>query len=576
VGRFCYEVIHGEKEPPESCPHSQLLADGQEHFAELSEEQLNGDFSVSVTPLRDADSKLVGAVHVAHDITEHKRADEALKAETEFTETALNAQTDTFFVFEPSTGKAIRWNDAFRTQSGYSDEEIRSIKAPDSYYNEEDLDRARATIAKILDGETTTVELNLITKDGRTIPTEYTGSVITDTEGAPRYIIAVGRDITVRRRAEQVLQQSEKRFRALVEGLGQGYFLFMHDMDGKVKYLSPAVEALIGVKPDQLIDRHWKEYVDWTEEALATGVEWGRKIRETGQPPEPFIMSFKSGSDIRYVEIAERPTLDDAGNVIGIEGIAKEVSEEVRATESLRRIRDELEMRVEERTSQLTQSREAMRKLAGKLLSVQEEERRRLARELHDDLTQRLAVLAIDIGKLEIQSESSPEMFASKIKKIRERTVELSTDIHDISRQLHPAILDDLGLRQAIQSECTNFTKREGIAIKYESKDIPQVIPREVSVCFFRIVQEALRNIAKYAKVKEANVSLVGDNENITLVIRDSGIGFDMAQSASERGVGLVSMQERVRSVKGDFSIESEPGQGTVIRAVALLQGREK
>jgi signal transduction histidine kinase len=100
------------------------------------------------------------------------------------------------------------------------------------------------------------------------------------------------------------------------------------------------------------------------------------------------------------------------------------------------------------------------------------------------------------------------------------------------------------------------------------------MIPRDVSVCFFRIVQEALRNIAKYAKVKEASVSLVGDNENITLVIRDSGIGFDMAQSANERGVGLASMQERVRSVKGDFSIESELGQGTVIRAVSPLQGK--
>ncbi|MHC4203843.1 MAG: PAS domain S-box protein, partial [Planctomycetota bacterium] len=847
VGKFCYEVIHGEEAPPEFCPHSQLLADGQEHRAEVREERLKGDFSVSVTPLRDVEGKLVGAVHVAHDITERKGAEEALKAEKEFTETALNAQTDTFFVLEPSTGRAIRWNEAFRTQSGYDDEEIRSKKAPDSYYSKEDLDKARAAIAKILDGETTTVELNLITKDGKTIPTEYTGSVMTDTEGTPRFIIAVGRDITVRRRAEQVLQQSEKRFRTLVEGLGQGYFVFMHDLDGNVKYLSPAIEAMIGLKPDQLIGHHWKEYVEWTEEALAAGIERGRKIRETGQPPEPFVMSFKSGGDIRYVEIAERPTLDDAGNIIGVEGIAKEVTEEVRATESLRRMRDELEMRVEERTAELrqsidklretelryrtvanfnydweywenpdftlnyvspscerltgykeqefidnpgllakiildedrgiweqhrvdaltepkmreiqfrirtkdgevrwighacrpvlgnrgeflgfrasnrdimdrkkveealreneavlrrkeqslakaqriahlgnwdwdivtndllwsdetyrifglqpqefdatyeaflesvhiddresvqqavnksltdpnagysiehrviqpdgserivhelgevtfdkngkavrmvgivhditerkraelelTRSREALRMLAGRLLSVQEEERRRLARELHDDLTQRLAVLAIDMGKLEVKSDSSPESFASKIKEIRERTIELSSDIHDISRQLHPAILDDLGLRQAIHSECVNFTRREGIKINYEPKDIPLMIPRDVSVCLFRIVQEGLRNIAKYAKVEEASVRLIGDDGGITLIVQDSGAGFDMARSADERGVGLASMQERVRLIRGDFSIESQPGQGTVIKVVANYQESEK
>ncbi|MHC4557122.1 MAG: PAS domain S-box protein [Planctomycetota bacterium] len=574
VGKFCYEAIHGEEEPPEFCIHAQLLADGQEHWAEIHVEQLNGDFSISVTPLRDAEGKLVGAVHVAHDITERKRAEEALKAEKEFTETALNAQTDTFFVLEPSTGRAIRWNEAFRTQSGYGDEEIRSMKAPNSYYSKEDLDKARAAIAKILDGETTTVELNLITKDGRTIPTEYTGSVITDREGAPRYIIAVGRDITERRRTEHSLKQSEKRFRTLVEGLGQGYFVFMHDMDGKVKYLSPAIEALIGIKPDRLIGRHWKEYVEWTEEGLAAGVEWGRKIRETGRPPEPFIMSFRSSGDIRYMEIAERPTLDDAGNVIGVEGIAKEVTEEVRATESLRRIRDELEIRVEKRTAQLAQNREALQMLAGRLLSVQEEERSRLARELHDDLTQRLAVLAIDIGKLEGQLDSTPDSLALKLKQIKERTIELSTDVHDISRQLHPAILDDLGLRQAIQSECMNFTRREGIAIDYEPKDVPPMIPRDISVCLFRIVQEGLRNIAKYAKVKEASVSLVGSNGNIKLIVRDLGAGFDMARSANERGVGLASMQERVRLIRGDFSIESEPGKGTTIKVIAPLSGK--
>jgi len=574
VGRFCYEVIHDEKAPPEFCPHAQLLADGQEHFAEVREERLNGDFSVSVTPLRDVEGKLVGAVHVAHDITEHKYTEEALKAEKEFTETALNAQTDTLFVFEPSTGRAIRWNEAFRIQSGYSDEEIHSMKAPDSYYNNEDLNKAHAAAVKIFDGETATVKLNLITKDGRTIPTEYTGSAITDKKGAPRYIIAVGRDITERQRAERALQQSEKRFRALVEGLGQGYVVFMHDLDGKVKYLSPAIESLIGVKPDQLIGRHWKEYVEWTDKALAAGVEWGRKIRETGQPSEPFIMSFRSGGNTRYMEIAERPTLDDAGNIVGIEGIAKEVTEEVQATESLRKIRDELEIRVEERTAQLAQSREELRVLAGKLLSVQEEERRRLARELHDDLTQRLAVLAIDIGILEGQLDSSADSLASKIKEIRKRIIALSTDIHDISRQLHPAILDDLGLRQAIQSECVNFTKREGIKINYKPKDVPLMIPRDVSVCLFRIVQEGLRNIAKYAKVKEASVSLIGNDDNITLIVRDSGAGFDMARSVGERGVGLASMQERVHLIRGDFSIKSKPGQGTVIKVVASLSGK--
>jgi PAS domain S-box-containing protein len=136
-------------------------------------------------------------------VAERKTAEEALKAEKEFTDTALNAQTDTFFVFDPLTGKALRWNTAFSEVSGYTDEEIASMKAPDSYYCEEDLKKAAAATRKVFEEGTVTLEVSLVTKDGRRIPTEYTASTITDDEGNPKYIIAVGRDITERKRAEE-------------------------------------------------------------------------------------------------------------------------------------------------------------------------------------------------------------------------------------------------------------------------------------------------------------------------------------------------------------------------------------
>ncbi|MHC4520965.1 MAG: sensor histidine kinase, partial [Planctomycetota bacterium] len=223
---------------------------------------------------------------------------------------------------------------------------------------------------------------------------------------------------------------------------------------------------------------------------------------------------------------------------------------------------------------ELARNREALHHLAGRLLSVQEEERRRLARELHDDLTQRLAILAIEIGKLE-QQRSAPQAMVSTLREIRERTVDLSADVHDISRQLHPSIIEDLGLKHAIRSECANFTKREGVAIRYEPADLPRGIPMATSVCLFRIVQEALRNIGKHAKVKEAHVSLVGNGRQLTLVIKDSGVGFDMAGTAASPGLGLASMRERVRLIRGTLSIESAPGKGTEIQVVAPLPGTE-
>jgi signal transduction histidine kinase len=253
----------------------------------------------------------------------------------------------------------------------------------------------------------------------------------------------------------------------------------------------------------------------------------------------------------------------------------KSEKERKKAQQSLQEARDELEIRVEERTAELQKSRQTLRTLAGQLLSVQEEERRRLARELHDDLTQRLAILAIDIGKLEGQLTSKTNIFMPNLKDVKNRIIALSANVHDISRQLHPSIIDDLGLTKAIQSECVNFTKREGIEINYTSNNIPSVIPNHVSVCLFRIVQEGLRNIAKYAKVKQADINLISQNNDIQLTIRDSGVGFDAA-NIHKAGLGLVSMQERVNLIKGQFSIKSEPGWGTEIIVTAPLSGNQQ
>ncbi|MHC4241981.1 MAG: PAS domain S-box protein, partial [Planctomycetota bacterium] len=145
------------------------------------------------------------------DITEHKQAEEALFKEKKFTEDAINAQMDTFFLFDPGTGKAIRWNKAFKNISGYTDEEIVRMPAPASYYNPEDLERAAAFTQKVLKEGIGTIELELICKDGRKVPTEYRVSIINDEQGKPKYIISIGRDISERKRSEEKLRESEER-----------------------------------------------------------------------------------------------------------------------------------------------------------------------------------------------------------------------------------------------------------------------------------------------------------------------------------------------------------------------------
>jgi len=220
----------------------------------------------------------------------------------------------------------------------------------------------------------------------------------------------------------------------------------------------------------------------------------------------------------------------------------------------------------------LLKSQDDFRNLAGKLLSAQESERRRLAREMHDDLTQRLAVLAIDIGKIEQGFQDTQDPVFEMLQSVREGLVHLSGDIHAISRQLHPSILEDLGLVDAVKSECSSFTQREGIAVDYRTESVPPGIPADVAICIYRIVQEGLRNVAKHADTTHLQVALTGKDDSIHLMIKDQGAGFDPKAMEKKPGLGLVSMQERVRLIQGNISIESRPGKGTVINVRASLK----
>jgi PAS domain S-box-containing protein len=219
----------------------------------------------------------------------------------------------------------------------------------------------------------------------------------------------------------------------------------------------------------------------------------------------------------------------------------------------------------------LLRSQRDLRKLAGRLLTAQEAERRRLARELHDDLSQRLAALAIEAGELELESDSSARV-RDKVRSMKEQVIRLSEDVHAMSRQLHPAILDDLGLIDALESECQRFSRHDRITVAYDVKNVPSQIPKDVALCVYRVVQEGLRNVAKHARTDRAEVSLEGKDDALILRIADAGAGFDPSRARKKAGLGLESMRERVRSVLGDLSVRSDSGRGTIIDVRIPLQ----
>jgi signal transduction histidine kinase len=195
-----------------------------------------------------------------------------------------------------------------------------------------------------------------------------------------------------------------------------------------------------------------------------------------------------------------------------------------------------------------------------KLIGAQEQERARIGRELHDDINQRLAMLAVELEHL----QDNPAEVESRLHELRKQTGEISNDVQALSHELHSSKLEYLGVVAGIKSWCREFGERQRMEVEFKS-DVVSVLPLEVGVCLFRVLQEALHNTVKHSGVKRIEVQLHEASGEIHLTIRDLGKGFDIEAARQGRGLGLTSMQERVRLVNGTISIESKPMSGTTI-----------
>jgi signal transduction histidine kinase len=215
-----------------------------------------------------------------------------------------------------------------------------------------------------------------------------------------------------------------------------------------------------------------------------------------------------------------------------------------------------------EREQRFTLAEAALAASGGRLMEAQEVERSRIARELHDDICQRLAVLGIEIQQL---STDVPAAAQSRLDALFHGTVEISTDVQALSHQLHCSKLEFLGIVAAIKGFCGEFARQQDATIEFTSSGIPTHLPRDVSLCLFRVAQEALRNAIRHSGVRELEVKLQGMPTMVMLMIRDRGRGFDPEAAIGGRGLGLVSMRERVTLLNGTIVFSSKRGSGTEI-----------
>ena len=345
-----------------------------------------------------------------------------------------------------------------------------------------------------------------------------------------------------KQKAEAVLRESEERFRVMADTTPS--LVWMCDRHGEITYLNERRLAFTGPDPKAGYGDSWIAYVhpDDVKGILDT-------LSQALKDHKPFSKAYqlrRSDGVYRWMFDVAAPRVNGDGSFAGFVGSAIDVTDQKLA-------------------------QQALEKVSGQLIEAQEKERSRIARDLHDDICQRLALLSMEIEQAN-RSSNGPAMAAKeRLEEIRKHCSEIAGDVQSLSHQLHSSKLDYLGIVAAIRGFCSEFSKQHEVSIEFTDRNVPGNLPKDVSLCLFRVAQEAMHNTLKYSGVNQFSVEISGMGDEIQLVVRDAGVGFDVEEVRENRGLGLVSMQERVHLVHGSFSVESQPGRGTKILAVVPL-----
>jgi signal transduction histidine kinase len=355
-------------------------------------------------------------------------------------------------------------------------------------------------------------------------------------------------DITERKRAEEALQVSQGRLGAAAALAGLGFYETDH-AEGVV-FVDERLRDLCGVPPERSggleAGAFWREHVH--PDDLPGVLELQARLHGGLVERVSTVYRYEHPTrGLRWIHhLADSRARDAAGRATRTYGVMRDVTEEKRAEASLK-------------------------ELSRRLLEAHEAERSLLARELHDDLSQRLALLAIEAGRTERASAGGRAEKA--LCSIRQGLVRLSEDVHALAYQLHPSVLEELGLAEALRTECERRRRQGGPEIAL-STDEPADVGPEAALCLFRVAQEALNNVARHAEARTVTVDLRRMDGGLLLAIRDDGVGFDPAAPRTGHSLGLASMRERVRLVRGSLDVESAPGEGTAV--VAWVPGQSE
>ena len=471
-----------------------------------------------------------------------RRADEALRESEERLALAADSAEAGLWTLDHATG-AFWATDRARALFGYAPDEVITMERFEASVHPDDWDLVRGAIERSVQaGEPVNVEyrvladgagLRWLVSRGRSHPTST---------GEADRLMGVSIDVTERKRAQEALRASEARLKAGAELAGLAFYEV--DFGAGSAYVDDRLRDLCGVPPrlKQGLDvlEFWVEHLHPDDRQ---GVLDARERMHKGGLERLFLeyRFLPPGQGQKWIQHVGRvDTRDAAGRTITSYGVLRDVTER-------------------------KQDEDELRDLSQRLIGAHEAERALLARELHDDVSQRLAVLAIDVGRAELAAPDRAQ--AEAMQEVRTGLVRLSEDIHSLAYQLHPSVLEELGLVEALRTECERRGRQGRLDLSLELEPLPAVIGKDAALCLFRVAQEALNNVARHAEVRAATVTLRQMDGGLLLAVSDGGVGFDPESRGKGMSLGLASMRERVRLVHGTLDIESAPNRGTTILA---------
>src|SRR5467141_937433 len=489
--------------------------------------------SLSISLLKSSPSPLVLAM--VEDITDKKKAEEA-----RFRHAAIVESSEDAIASGTLDGIIVSWNTGAQKMYGYT--EAEAVGKPISMLVPLELpDEENKILETLKSGDRIKqFETVRVTKTGRRINVSLTISPIKDSTGRTVGISGIARDITERKLAEEALRASEERLRLAQQAARIGTFDW--NIRTGVNTWTPELEAVYGLPPGGF-GRTQTAFENLVHPDDRAGViKLVDAAMKSGQPTKGEWRVVWADGSVHWIAGRWQVFTDASGEP------SKMIGVNVDATE--RKLAEEARLEV-----------------SRKLIEAHEQERTRIGRDLHDDFVQRLALLAVELDRVWKDVPDSAVELGRRIGDLRNQTTEITNDVQLLSHELHSSKLEFLGIVGATKNFCKEFSERQKVEIDFQSRDLPTALPTELSLSLFRVLQEALRNAMKHSGVKRFEVRLWGSTGEVHLTVSDLGAGFDIEGAMKSTGLGLTSMQERLRLAHGELTINSQTKGGTTIHA---------